>query len=335
MRLNLTRHSWTPQTIEQALRGGIEIPSYRRAADYFSELTHVSLSKSSLQRLVNRYGTQLVGLQAAEAVAMVRVPKAEADVIWREGSEPDSDSMNISIDGVFVHLLHEGWKEVKVATISAVTHPIDEATGAWSVQLTKHSYRAGVWEVDEFARQQWAEACRRGVERASYLCSVNDGAAWIQNTIRMCYGGCVEILDWWHAVERVWTIAHQRFGAESSDAIAWVSQQKELLVSSRLRQILRNVRQLFPRDQTLPDTVRRAVGYLFHNRYRMRYKEFREAGYPIGSGTVEAACKLVAQTRLKQAGMRWSRTGAQALLALRSFLLSQRWSDAISLLGLA
>ena len=335
VRLHLTRHSWTPQTIEQALRSGIEMTSYRRAASYYSELTHLSLSKSSLQRLVNRYGKQLVGLQAAEAVAMIQVPKAEAEVVWRTMPEPESECMNISIDGAFIHLREEGWKEVKVATISAVTHPIDDKTGTWSTQLAHHSYRAGLWEVSEFSSQQWAEAFSRGVEKATYLCSVNDGATWIRNIIRMCYGQCVEILDWWHAVERLWTIAHQRFGAESPAATAWVAAEKQRLAHSDLRQVMRNIRQLFPREHALPEPVRKAIAYFFHNRTRMRYKQFRQAGYPIGSGSVESACKRVIQARLKQAGMRWSRSGAQAVLALRSFLLSDRWSHATSLLGLA
>ena len=59
----------------------------------------------------------------------------------------------------------------------------------------------------------------------------------------------------------------------------------------------------------------------------MHYQHFRQAGYPLGSGTVEAACKLVMQARMKQAGMRWSRDGAQAMLALRSVLLSERWDE--------
>ena len=57
----------------------------------------------------------------------------------------------------------------------------------------------------------------------------------------------------------------------------------------------------------------------------MRYAEFRAQGYPIGSGTVESACKRVIGARPKQAGMRWTKAGAQAVLSLRSQLLSGRW----------
>jgi hypothetical protein len=60
----------------------------------------------------------------------------------------------------------------------------------------------------------------------------------------------------------------------------------------------------------------------------MQYQEFRAADDPVGSGTVESACKVVVQERMKQAGMRWSRDGAQAMLALRCALLSERW-DAV------
>lgn len=325
----------TPKTIEQALRMGIELPSYRRAAEQFSELTHVNVSKSSLCRMVKAYGGKLVEIQAREADTLVRVPRKETEVTWRKTPEPDSDCMNVSMDGALIHIRDEGWKEVKIATISAVTHPIDDETGKWSMRLAHHTYRAGLWDAAEFAKQQWSEACGRGVERATYLSSVNDGAPWIWNITRMCYSRCVEILDWWHVVERFWTIAHQHFGVESADAAAWVVKQKELLAQSGLRQVMRNIRQLFPSGQLMPEVVRRAVVYLFHNRLRMRYKEFRQAGYPVGSGSVESACKIVAQTRLKQAGMRWSRTGAQAVLALRSFLLSQRWSIASAQLGLS
>src|SRR5262245_27268272 len=46
-RLQLSRHTWSPQTIQQAVRLAVEIPSHRRAAAAFSELTGVALSKSS------------------------------------------------------------------------------------------------------------------------------------------------------------------------------------------------------------------------------------------------------------------------------------------------
>jgi hypothetical protein len=69
------------------------------------------------------------------------------------------------------------------------------------------------------------------------------------------------------------------------------------------------------------------VTYVFHQRQRMDYARYRQTGYPVGSGSVESGCKIVVQERMKQAGMRWSREGAQAMLALRCVLLSDCWDE--------
>ena len=48
----------------------------------------------------------------------------------------------------------------------------------------------------------------------------------------------------------------------------------------------------------------------------MRYAEFREQKFFVGSGVVEAGCRTVIGERLKQSGMRWSVRGANAIIAL-------------------
>jgi hypothetical protein len=316
-RLHLTRHVWSAKTVQQAVRLAVEIPSYRRAAAAFSDLTGISLTKSTLQRLCQAAGEQLVAEEAAEAQAMVAVPHHEETVVFRERITPDSPVMSVSADGVMVHLIDEGWKEVKLAAISAVD------TSASEGQLTRHSYRAGLWEAARFGHHLWAEACRRGVEQAKTVVCVNDGAAWIWALMFICFARRIEILDWWHAVERLWTLAGSGLAAEAT--ATWVAEQQKQWRTDGLRQTMRAVRLLYPRKTPLPESVLEAVGYLFRNRRRMRYGTFRQAGYPIGSGTVESACKVVVQQRMKQAGMRWSRPGAQAMLALRCALLSDRW----------
>ncbi len=315
--------------MQQALRLAVEIPSHRRAAEAFVDLTGVPLAKSSLQRLCEEAGLSVAAEQAAEAQALVSVPQRESDaqaVVFRERVEPAHDVMSVSADGVLIHLRAEGWKEVKVVSISAVAS-VESAAGAEEagVQLTQHSYRAGLWEVRQFGHHLWAESCRRGLERAQRVVCVSDGAAWIWALMFICFARRIEVLDWWHAVQRLWTLANACLPADV--AAAWVTQQKQHWLHDRLRPVMRGVRTLYPRGTPLPDGVRQAVGYLFANRKRMRYGTFRHAGYPIGSGTVESACKVVVQQRMKQAGMRWSRRGAQAMLALRCSLLSDRWDE--------
>jgi len=82
--------------------------------------------------------------------------------------------------------------------------------------------------------------------------------------------------------------------------------------------------------QALPPTpaarrvLQRERGYFRTNARRMQYPAFRRQGLPCGSGAVQSGAKHVVQLRMKRLGQRWSRPGAQAILALRAHLLSNR-----------
>jgi hypothetical protein len=329
-RLKLGEHSWTPETVQVALRQATEIASYRRAAHNFTASTKLPMSKSSLERLVLEYGGELVARQAVEAEAMVKAPERDDEVCsLRQAPPPDSEVMAVCMDGCMVHMREEGWKEVKTVAISAVETVVSqERDEEKEVRLTRHSYRAGLWDAKTFAKQQWAEGYRRGVERARQIVAIADGALWIWLIIAMCYAPCIEILDWWHAVEKLWAFGNLRLGQGEAGTSAWVEGQKSVLWAGKVRAVLAEIRRLCPRGQPLTDTSWAVIHYLFSNRRRMDYQCFRQAGYPVGSGSVESACKVVVEGRLKQAGMRWSRAGAQAMLALRSVLLSERWDTA-------
>jgi hypothetical protein len=309
------------------VRLGVEIPSYRRGAEAYQGVTKIALSKSSLGALVEEYGSRLAAIEMQEAEATVRAPERDEEVVtMRQMPVPDSEVMAVSFDGAMVNVRGEGWKEVRIATISAVEAEVSqERDEEKEVRLTRHSYRAGLWEAKEFAKQQWAEGCRRGLERARRIVAVADGAHWIWLIIMMCYAPCIEIIDWWHAVEKLWTAAHGVFGPGDEQAARWVETHKHHLWGGNLRAVLAALRALCPRGRHLNEAVWSTISYLYHNRRRMAYADYCDAGYPIGSGSVESACKVVVQERMKQAGMRWSRRGAQAMLALRSNLLSGRW----------
>ncbi len=52
---------------------------------------------------------------------------------------------------------------------------------------------------------------------------------------------------------------------------------------------------------------------------------FRAEGWPIGSGMVESANKLVVEDRPKGAGMHWADVNVNPLLALRNAVANNRW----------
>jgi len=311
--------------IGMALRQAVEIPSYRRGAANFTELTGVPLSESALQRMTVEYGGAVVKAEAQEAEAMVRVPQAEEAVLWREIPEPDSEVMAVSADGVMIHLREEGWKEVKVMSVSAVKSVDEQADDQDGHRLDQHSYRAGLWDAKTFTNHYWAESYRRGVEKAKQVVCISDGAAWIWTMVFICFARRIEVLDWWHVLDYLWRIVGERLDRSSPEAVVWIEAQKAALARSQLRLIFQRIRLLYPRRTPLPESVRKAIAYLWRNRRRMDYAAYRHAGFPIGSGTVESAAKTLVQQRMKQAGMRWSRNGAQSMLALRARLFSDRW----------
>ena len=174
--------------------------------------------------------------------------------------------------------------------------------------------------MEEAGARLYREAVRRGIDPAKDLVvCLGDGAPANWSQFGLHFPNRVEVLDWYHAVAHLWAGARDRLGEDSAQMEAWVESRKEELWRGDVAAVL----------TALPVGDRTSeVHYFETNRRRMRYAQFRARGYPMGSGTVESACKRVIGTRLKQAGMRWTQVGAQAVLSLRTPLLSGRW-DAI------
>lgn len=72
--------------------------------------------------------------------------------------------------------------------------------------------------------------------------------------------------------------------------------------------------------------------YLKNNQNKMNYSYYKSKGYFIGSGAIESGHKHVLQQRLKLAGMRWSKEGAQYIASLRAASKSNRWSKVTDLI---
>jgi len=73
---------------------------------------------------------------------------------------------------------------------------------------------------------------------------------------------------------------------------------------------------------TSKEQAQKELNYIIENKDRMHYDEYLEAGYPIGSGTIESACKQVIANRFKKQGMRWRKNDSQAVLNVRLHLLN-------------
>jgi Uncharacterised protein family (UPF0236) len=154
---------------------------------------------------------------------------------------------------------------------------------------------------------------------------VGDGAEWIWNRATWFIRRC-EILDFWHALEHAWGYARLRYGDGSAQADRWVHQIAEDLRAGKVQDVIARLQRLHPKTAEMRESLAGLIRYYSQNAGRMRYDEYLRLGYGIGSGAVESAHKQVIHARLRQAGMRWSESGARRLLALRLLLLNDNWS---------
>jgi hypothetical protein len=175
------------------------------------------------------------------------------------------------------------------------------------------------------------EVLRRDPQRTKPLVFLSDGdPALHEHQEEFLPAGAVCILDLFHVLEYLWKAAWCFFdeASEKERAEAWVEAKLRALLEGRVAAVIRGLRALATRRGLrgrARKTVEQVAGYLEHNRERMKYDEYLAAGYPIGSGVVEGACRHLVKDRLERAGMRWRRQGAQAMLDLRATYLNGEW----------
>ncbi|MBA3716282.1 MAG: UPF0236 family protein, partial [Pyrinomonadaceae bacterium] len=152
---------------------------------------------------------------------------------------------------------------------------------------------------------------------------IGDGAPWIWSIAQELFPRATQIVDRFHVKQHLSELSKVLYGAQSGDANAWAERRHEELDSGRFTDLLRAVRRHADRH----DEARQCFQYLHRNRDRMRYPQFEAEGLCTSSGVVEAGCKLTIGTRLKRAGMHWTVSGANAIIALRCSRLSGRFQD--------
>ena len=144
------------------------------------------------------------------------------------------------------------------------------------------------------------------------------------------YEGYEKLVDYHHTTEHLSRAAEAIFGKGSPKAQNWYNKYCEKLkgADGGAGRVLRSLN-YYEHTAKLPKSRREALStertFFTRNEHRMDYARFRRHGWPIGSGPVEAACKSVVKTRLCRSGMRWSRSGGQHILSLRTYVKSNRW----------
>ncbi len=304
---------------------GVNLP-FAEASLLLQTLLGVQVSPTTVQEATERVGEAISTVEAQAEAAAWHLEGPQASSLSAAGPE----RFYVSVDGTMVHLGGEGWKEAKLGAIYTTrTHPAKKAGEAPEIRAEQHSFVADLCEAETFGRLLWLEAARRGVLWAKEVVVIGDGSHWIWNLAADHFPQAVQIVDWYHASQYVWNVAHACYGEGTTKATAWAEGRLQQLWEGKVEAVLAAMQPLVG----CAEAVQAASTYLTNNRERMRYASFRAQGLQVGSGSIESGCKQVIGARLKQAGMRWSREGARAVAKARAWWKSGRWQEALALLA--
>ena len=170
-----------------------------------------------------------------------------------------------------------------------------------------------------------------GITQAAALLFVADGAHWIWNRIEKLVKDLhidvkkvYELLDFYHAVEHLGTVASLRKSWSAEEKRRWIKKHRSLLKKGRVTEVVDAVKAICRGRNS--DEIRRERDYFVRNRERMNYPLMEQMKLPLGSGSMESSVRRVINLRMKGPGIFWLEESAEAMLLLRSFYKAGRWS---------
>lgn len=216
-------------------------------------------------------------------------------------------------------------REVKLGCVFTQTNCDEEGRPIRDENST--TYVGAIETAEQFGRRLYTEAWQRGWSRALLKVVLGDGSIWIWNNADRHFPGAIQIADLYHAREHIWELAAKLFPNDAKQRKRWARKMIRKLDAGRIESLVALIRSFPCSNQEVRDSLRLEADYFERNKERMRYPKFRKMGLFVGSGVIEAGCKMVIGARLKQSGMFWTVQGANSIIALRCCRLSRKFED--------
>jgi hypothetical protein len=299
--------------------------AFMKGQELFTELTLVGISPQSMDKATQNMGAEVVRLEEEW-----REASADGLLLTRqERAEKDGRRLYGTLDATKVHTDErqaegdEGWRDLKVgAWFESDAPPPETPQEDWDIKARDITYFCDFAEAKEFGKLLWATGIQREALRATELVFLGDGAEWIWNLVQEHFPRAVQIVDWFHAAERLTMVAKATFSDENARKV-WLDNMRQSLWDGQVFTVIRTCQALA--DEGHHEEARQAATYFTNNAARMNYATYRHKGYQIGSGTVESACKQLGILRMKVPGAVWSLQGARLTAKARAALLSNQW----------
>ena len=292
---------------------------FEQGEEMLLELLGLSLSAKQIQRLSEHYGGRLEEqstdiAQGKEAAPVLRC-KTSGEVVYG------------MLDGSMVFTRQKGWTEMKVGRLF-------RAASAVAVQRRRTEVLESLYLCHLGGHKKFLEKLEAYCEPYPHKVFIADGAKWIWNWVEDCYPEAVQILDFYHALEKLGVYAGWQF-SEEGQRKEWMEEKKQLLLQGGVALLIQELNATKPVSKAARKARQDVVRYYERNQHRMQYHRYQEQGLLIGSGAIEAAHRHVVQQRLKLSGQRWSKHGAQHVVNLRACRKSKQWNNVIQLIKTA
>lgn len=302
---------------------GADEASYQKAEQHLAETGGITVGARQIQRVVQRLGSAAQHWQARE-------------IQPRQCARCDAPVMYVSADGTGAPMRREALagRVGKQADGSAKTrqvylgcvftqHRMDEK-GHPIRDRDSTTYVSSLDSIEAFGPMLRREALRRGMGTARQVVLLIDGAEGLEHMGQLCFAGCVQIVDFYHALVHAGQVLEVLLGGKAHPAYkARLHDWAKRLLQNGLRALIAETRRQAARARST-EVMEKALRYFERNVARMQYGSFRRQGFFIGSGVIEAGCKSLIGSRCKQSGMFWSVPGAEHVLALRCIHASGR-----------
>lgn len=221
------------------------------------------------------------------------------------------------------------WRENKLG-LAFTSHNIyrwKNKKGQPCQQLCRREYISYIGSVSEFKKHFLALADRNGYGKYKETVILSDGATWIRNVREELFPDAQQILDFFHLCENTYSFAKLVYREDEKKATAWAKNMCDRLENGKYEEVLD---ELAPyKEFKVPAGMVNLYNYISNNRENIDYPAYKERGYFIGSGAIESGNKIVLQSRLKQAGMRWNPTTAQYMVSLKAKEKSGLWYSVV------
>jgi hypothetical protein len=282
----------SPYLQETACYLGQSLP-FDEGSELLKKLTGCELSDKQIERVSHFYGNEIEVL--------------DSQVYENQAFESKTDLHYAMADGSMVLTREDGWREMKLGRVFAA-HSLLSYKERREVSISRYTAHLG-------SHTDFLDKFDRHLDGLKNLVAVADGAPWIWDFFETTYPDAVQILDFFHAAERLSQFAVAQF-PDKNERSQWIDAQKKQLLDDKVENVIKTIKELSCKTQTI-DIQNKTVTYLDNNKKRMLYKTYSDKGYLIGSGAIESAHRHVIQQRMKLAGQRWTIDGVQQIANLR------------------